>query len=63
MCIFTPYKASYHLCHAYAKESPELALGYCREALRRYDKIGRTDGDTNEIIAQIRQLISWLEER
>lgn len=56
-------EAAYHLCHAYAKESPELALGYCREALRRYDKIGRTDGDTNEIIAQIRQLISWLEER
>ncbi|WP_374334821.1 hypothetical protein [Leeia sp.] len=32
-------EATFHLCHVYADEQSPLALGYCREALRRYKAI------------------------
>ncbi len=53
-------EAAYHLCHAYADEGNQIALGYCREALRRYEKSERTD---SEAVAQIREYISHLEAR
>lgn len=56
-------EAAYHLCHAYAEDNPKLALGYCREALRRYAKLGNTDGDNSEVVAQIRRHIARLEAR
>ncbi|MYN39101.1 hypothetical protein GTP55_06925 [Duganella sp. FT109W] len=54
-------EAAYHLCHAYADEGNQLALGYCREALRRYNKAGSTDSEDSEVVAQIREYISRLE--
>lgn len=54
-------EAAYHLCHAYADENRKLALGYCREALRRYGKLSEADEDNSEVVAQIRRYISRLE--
>lgn len=56
-------EAAYHLCHSYVDEGSKLALGYCREALRRYTKGGRTDSDDSEVVAQIRKYLSRLEAR
>jgi TPR repeat protein len=54
-------EAAYHLCHAYADENRKLALGYCREALRRYNKLGEADEDNGEVVAQLRLYIARLE--
>ncbi|MYN25625.1 sel1 repeat family protein [Duganella levis] len=54
-------EATYHLCHAYADAGSKLALGYCREALRRYNRTGSTDSEDSEVVAQIREYISRLE--
>ena len=56
-------ESTYHLCHAYgdAKESgydPKKALGYCREALRRYSLVKTEDDTSNEVI--IKQLDSYV---
>lgn len=56
-------EASYHLCHAYADEGNKLALGYCREALRRYSQSGRADSSSSEVVAQIRKHLSRLEAK
>ena len=55
-------EAAYHLCHAYAEAEPLLALGYCREALRRYGKAGTAE-DNATVIAQLRRYIARLEGR
>lgn len=54
-------EAAYHLCHAYEEENPKLALGYCREALRRYGKVEGTEN--GEVVAQLRLYINRLEAR
>jgi TPR repeat protein len=54
-------EAAYHLCHAYAEDNSRLALGYCREALRRYGKI--ESAESGEVVAQLRRYISRLEGR
>ncbi|WP_157604157.1 hypothetical protein [Rhizobacter sp. Root1221] len=56
-------EAAYHLCHAYADANPKLALGYCREALRRYRKLSEADENGGEVVAQLRRYISRLEAR
>lgn len=56
-------EAAYHLCHAYADDGNQLALGYCREALRRYNTSTGTDHQESEIIAQLRKYIARLESR
>jgi TPR repeat protein len=56
-------EAAYHLCHAYADEGNELALGHCREALRRYNKGGSADSEDSEVVAQLREYIAHLEAR
>lgn len=53
-------EAAYHLCHAYADGKSPLALGYCREALRRYQYNRSED---NQIIGILRDYISRLEQR
>lgn len=55
------HEAAYHLCHAYADAGNQLALGYCREALRRYNNGGSSDSEDSEVVAQIREYISHLE--
>lgn len=54
-------EAGYHLCHAYAESKPKVALGYCREALRRYNKAGTADGDDRTIVNQLRDYIKRIE--
>jgi hypothetical protein len=56
-------EAAYHLCHAYAAEAPKTALGYCREALRRYGKVGDKEGDNSVVVEQILKHIARLEAR
>lgn len=56
-------EAAYHLCHAYADSGNKLALGYCREALRRYSNGGQTDGEDGVVVAQVRKYIARLEAR
>lgn len=56
-------EAAYHLCHAYADENRKAALGYCREALRRYRKLSDDDEENSEVISQLRRYISSLEAR
>lgn len=56
-------EAAYHLCHAYADDSRKLALGYCREALRRYNKLSDTGEDNSAVVSQIRRYISRLESK
>ncbi|ARN22299.1 sel1 repeat family protein [Piscinibacter gummiphilus] len=56
-------EAAYHLCHAYAEENRNVALGYCREALRRYGRLGETDEGDAAVVAQLRRYISHLEGR
>jgi TPR repeat protein len=56
-------EATYHLCHAYADEKPKLALGYCREAIRRYEKLGGADEGNREVIGQLRRYILRLETK
>ena len=61
-------EAVYHLCHAYDDKAgpeynPKLALGYCKEALRRYGQLKDQDDGSMEIVRQIRKSISTLEGR
>ena len=56
-------EAAYHLCHAYAETEPKSALGYCREALRRYEKTKDQDDENAEVIAQLKKLVTSLERR
>ena len=61
------YKAGhdegYHLCHAYADDRPKWALGYCREALRRYAEAGAEVSGDKVIIDQLKNFIRQLESR
>lgn len=59
-------ESAYHLCHAYGESktatyNPKLALGVCKEALRRYNQRIQNEEDSAEIIRQINVYISELE--
>lgn len=61
-------EAEYHLCHAYAEKreptyNPRTALGYCKEALRRYRQLPKSENDSSEIVRQITNYISRLERK
>lgn len=61
-------ESGYHLCHAYgdadrAEYSPRLALGYCKEALRRYQRAADPEEVDAEVVKQIRKYVSRLEMR
>jgi tetratricopeptide (TPR) repeat protein len=61
-------EAAYHLCHTYGKVDepeydPQRALGYCREAVRRYGQLKEQDQGTAEVIAQLKTYIERLEAR
>lgn len=49
--------------HAYNEENRNVALGCCREALRRYGRLGETGEGDVEVVAQLRRYISNLEGR
>jgi TPR repeat protein len=60
-------EAPYHLCHAYAESKeptydPKTAIGYCREALRRYGLMKAKDGDIEKIVGQLKNYIRKLEQ-
>jgi TPR repeat protein len=61
-------EAAYHLCHTYgdAKEpeyDPKVALGYCRESLRRYSLLNEKNEATSEVVAQLKGYIIRLESQ
>lgn len=61
-------EAGYHLCHAYADKreptyNPKTALGYCKEALRRYSQLQNSNEDNSEIVRQINSYLSRLENK
>lgn len=61
-------EAAYHLCHAHAdsKEAtynPKIALGYCKEGLRRYGLLKERGPELEEIVAQLKAYVRKLEKR
>lgn len=61
-------EAAYHLCDAYADRkqpsyAPEKALGYCKEALRRYGLLKDRDTQIDEIVAHIHKHLNALGRR
>ena len=56
-------EAGYHLCHAYATSNPKLALGYCSEALRRYERQKALDVDESEVVSQLKKHITTLTNK
>lgn len=60
-------EAAYHLCHAYGGEkeptyNPGLAIGYCKEGLRRYLLLKERDEQLEDIVNQLRKYIRILEK-
>ena len=60
-------EAPYHLCHAYAEEkepsyNPGRALGFCKEALRRYELLEEHSEGTEEIVRQLKRYIRKLAQ-
>jgi TPR repeat protein len=59
-------ESTYHLCHAYGDKkrpeySPQVALGYCEEAIRRYGKEAAREDP--EVLRQLRKYIAQLKAR
>jgi TPR repeat protein len=60
-------ESAYHLCHAFAEKkeptyNPKVALGYCREGLRRYGLLKERDGQLDEIVRQLLAYVRTLEQ-
>ncbi len=60
-------EAAYHLCHAHAERkeptyNPSVALGYCKEALRRYALLKERDEQIEDIVSQLRSYVQGLEK-
>jgi hypothetical protein len=60
-------ESAYHLCHAFAEKkeptyNPRVALGYCREGLRRYGLLKERDDQPDEIVHQLQAYVRALEE-
>lgn len=59
-------ESAYHLCHAYAdrketRYAPQLARGYCKEALRRYGLLKEHDPGFDTIVADIHSYLNQLD--
>ncbi len=60
-------EAPFHLCHAYAEEKepgydPGRALGFCKEALRRYELLEERPEGTEQIVRQLKRYIRKLAQ-
>jgi len=61
-------ESEYHLCHAYGDSAepsynPSVALGYCKEALRRYTESKERTGNDEKIVEQLNRYIARLEAK
>ena len=61
-------ESEYHLCHAYGDSAeptynPSVALGHCKEALRRYTQSTERKGDDEKIVEQLNRYVARLEAR
>jgi len=59
-------ESAYHLCHAYGdRKEPtynsKLALGYCKEGLRRYEALKDINVGQDEILRQLNAYVRELE--
>jgi len=59
-------EAAYHLCHTYgAEKEPEfdakLAVGFCREALRRYAQLKEQDEGSEQVLSRVRWYLGRLQ--
>jgi hypothetical protein len=60
-------ESAYHLCHAYADKkepmyNPKVALGYCKEGIRRYALLKEWDIQIKEIVGELQKYVRNLEK-
>ena len=58
-------ESAYHLCHYYGEPKEpvyrrQLAKGYCKEALRRYEQLGAKLNESAEVIRQLNGFMARL---